>query len=111
MTSHLGKGPLTGSHPRPASIGTTRTGGASKSSEPAPQSGGFSTLLADLQARAQQLDITSQQIVDPGELRAAVDDARATLEGALSLGDQVLEAFYANDRRKNGATKSEGNSR
>lgn len=53
----------------------------------------FHVLLERLQARAQELEKTSPNVNDPELLAGAVDTARASLEDALSLSDQILEAY------------------
>ncbi len=53
----------------------------------------FHVLLERLQARAQELEQSSADVTDPKRLAGAVDTARASLEDALSLSDQILEAF------------------
>jgi hypothetical protein len=53
----------------------------------------FHALLADLQVQAQELRDTSAGVDDPTRLAGAVDRARESLEDALSLGDQLLEAY------------------
>jgi len=71
-------------------IGKTGAPKDSKTEETGPA---FRILLEQLQEKAAELHETSKDVGDPVELRGAIDTARATLEDALSLGDQVLEAF------------------
>lgn len=62
----------------------------------AQESGGpaFQALLDALQARAQALDEESERVEGPDELGRAVESARETLEDALGLRDQLLEALH-----------------
>jgi hypothetical protein len=53
----------------------------------------FQALLAKLQTKASDLRSSSGDIGDSAQLRGAMEQARTTLLDALSLGDQVLEAF------------------
>ncbi len=62
----------------------------------APEAGpAFRVLLEQLEQQAQGLTRASEGLDEPKELAGAVDRARATLDDALSLGDQLLEAFRA----------------
>jgi len=65
----------------------------------------FRMLLERLQARAEELEAQSQQVDDPQRLSGAVETARASLEEALSLSQELLEAFreasQQNDSRAN----------
>ena len=83
--------------PRPMDVGgsqSTRSGTrGTGQSEESGSSPAFHVLLERLQSRAQELEETSRQLDDPGELAGAVDKARASLEDARSLSDQLLEAF------------------
>ncbi len=54
----------------------------------------FHVLLERLQARAQELEKSSPNVNDPERLAGAVDSARESLEDALSLSDQILEAYH-----------------
>jgi len=47
-----------------------------------------------LQAQARELEAATPGVADPKELAGAVDMARASLDDALSLSDQLLEAFH-----------------
>ena len=53
----------------------------------------FQALLEKLEAQAKQLEASTQGLDDPRALAGAVDVARASLDDASSLGDQLLEAF------------------
>ena len=68
--------------------------GASPKVAANPQGGpAFQALLARLQTKASDLHSSSGSVDDSEQLRGAVEQARTTLVEALSLGDQVLEAF------------------
>ena len=71
---------------------TTSTDRAAHGADP-NQGAAFRALLERLQAKAETLHETSREVADPAELKGAVDEARATLQDALSLGDSVLEAY------------------
>jgi hypothetical protein len=73
---------------------SAETSSSSKAKEGAPEGPAFRVLLEQLQARAQELEQTTQDVSDPDRLAGAVDTARASLEDALSLSDQILEAFH-----------------
>lgn len=62
----------------------------------------FRALLERLEARADELAARSETLEDPALLPGAVDDARATLEDALSLGDRLLEAYREARQRRPG---------
>lgn len=53
----------------------------------------FKALLERLQDKAQALQSESHSVEKPEELAGAVDRAKDSLKDALSLGDQLLEAF------------------
>ncbi len=59
----------------------------------------FRALLEQLEHGAQGLTRASEGLEKPEQLAGAVDRARATLDDALSLGDQLLEAFRAANQR------------
>ncbi len=71
-----------------ASPGATPPGAATSTGGPA-----FQKLLSKLQTKANDLCSCSGDVDDSEQLRGAVEQARTTLIDALSLGDQVLEAF------------------
>jgi hypothetical protein len=85
-----------------------RTGSLQKTAETsAPESksnpvGGvkFQAMLEDLRAQAGALQ--SQEVQSAADLPGAVDAARQTLEQALSLGDQLLEAYHQASLQKGG---------
>jgi len=53
----------------------------------------FKALLEKLQQQAESLHRESETVARPEELSVAVDRARSSLNDALSLSDQLLEAF------------------
>lgn len=55
----------------------------------------FEIMLERLSARAAELEEKSKTLASPEELPDAVDAARASLEDALHLGEELLEAFRA----------------
>jgi hypothetical protein len=55
----------------------------------------FRALLDELSDRARELERASQEPLSPQRLSGAVDDARASLSQAESLGDRLLEALRA----------------
>jgi hypothetical protein len=65
----------------------------------APESGragpAFEALLERLEARAAELEERSRAITTPAELPGALDSARVSLEEALQLGQELLEAYHA----------------
>lgn len=68
--------------------------GGSTSKQPGGAGGpAFQSLLEKLQQQARSLQQDSENIERPEELSGAVDRAQASLEQALSLSDQLLEAY------------------
>lgn len=67
----------------------------------------FRALLDELQDRARELERASQEPLSPRRLSGAVDEARASLTRAESLGDRLLEAFRA-ARQSEGGAGNEG---
>lgn len=53
----------------------------------------FQALLDKLQAKSRSLSQDSEKLEKPEQLSGAVDRARSTLNDALSLSDQLLEAY------------------
>lgn len=64
-------------------------------SAPESESGNpaFRVLFERLQAKAEALEERSKDVADPGQLSGAVHAARSSLQDALSLGEELLEAF------------------
>ena len=55
----------------------------------------FRALLDELQEKARRLKEDGEALSQPAELAGAVDRARASIDDALSLSDQLLEAYRA----------------
>lgn len=55
----------------------------------------FEVMLERLTARAAELEEKSKTLATPEELPEALDAARASLADALTLGEELLEAFRA----------------
>lgn len=55
----------------------------------------FRALLDDLQEKAQKLREDGRAVDGPAELAGAVETAAKSIAGALSLSDQLLEAYRA----------------
>ena len=88
---------LSGAAPRSSADGARKTANA------AP----FEALLEGLAGRAQELGRAAQELNGPEELIGAVETARASLEDALSLREQLLAAFHeARQRDPDGPTQS-----
>lgn len=75
----------------PANVGTP---GASPA-----QGAAFKALLEQLEAQARELSEKSDRVDGPNELASAVDQAHASLQGALSLSERLLEAYRAERAR------------
>ena len=54
----------------------------------------FHSLLEGLAGRARELDRAAQDVNGPEALLGAVETARASLEDALSLREQLLAAYH-----------------
>jgi hypothetical protein len=95
--------------PIPASLpDPIRSGGAARparTAEGARTTLAFEALLERLTARAAELSEKKSAIATPGEVHEAVDAARASLEDALTLGERLLEAYRAAERRNAPETK------
>jgi hypothetical protein len=72
---------------------TPRTAEGTRAPQPA-----FEALLERLTASAAELEQKSKALSGPDELPAAMDTARASLEQALELGRELLEAYRAAQR-------------
>lgn len=55
----------------------------------------FRALLDQLQEKTRQIRQDGEELSEPAELAGAVDRARASIDDALSLSDQLLEAYRA----------------
>ena len=72
-------------------------GAASKpSAKKSEGSTAFRALLDNLAQKATDLGQASQSVGAPEDLADAVENARKSLEDAMSLGDSLLEAYRAN---------------
>lgn len=60
-----------------------------------PKGAAFRVLLERLAQSARDLDSASSEIRDPRELGRVVEDARVSVEEALLLGSDLLEAYRA----------------
>ncbi len=58
-----------------------------------PEAGRFEALLEGLAGRAQELDRAARAVQGPAELAGAVETARASLEDALTLREELLAAY------------------
>jgi flagellar hook-basal body complex protein FliE len=59
----------------------------------------FRALLDKLQENANKLEEESDKAAGPDELAGAVDRAHASLQDALSLSEQLVEAYRATQAR------------
>lgn len=75
--------------------GASAPSSAPKAKETAAGGAAFHALLADLQEKAQKLREDGRAVDGPAELAGAVETARESIAGALSLSDQLLEAYRA----------------
>jgi hypothetical protein len=65
------------------------------------QAAAFRALLEDLERKAALLEERSRSSeLSPLDLQGAVEEARTTMEGALSLQAQLLEAWRAERQRR-----------
>lgn len=79
-----------------AAAGVGRPGSAPSPASGAgrPESGvAFRALLERLEARTRELEEQGRTLDDASGLAGALSTARASLEDAVSLGDQLLEAY------------------
>ena len=65
----------------------------------------FRVLLDDLQEKTRRLKEDGAALSEPADLAGAVDRARVSIDDALSLSDQLLEAYRAAQQQ---ATPPEG---
>jgi len=88
--------------------------GATGAAKPQPKtaagagSPAFHVLLERLQRQASELGEASRSVDDPAGLAGAVDTARASLEDAQSLAQQLLEAFRGAQVRGEGGGAAKG---
>jgi hypothetical protein len=74
-------------------VGGARPGGAREGASTEGGGPAFQALLEKLQQQARSLSQDTEAVARPEDLSGAVDRARATLDDALSLSDQLLEAY------------------
>lgn len=65
----------------------------------ATQGAAFKALLDRLETQARELAEKSDRVEGPNDLANAVDHAHASLQSALSLSEQLLEAYRAERSR------------
>ena len=70
--------------------------------DPAASGPAFEVLLEKLEQRARELRDDSGNVENPAQLAGAVDRARASLEDALTLSDQLLEAYRQSLQQRTG---------
>jgi hypothetical protein len=80
----------------PAAPGAARAG-ATAHGTPA-----FEALLEKLERRAAELRAQADAVEEPEQLASAVEDARTSLEDALSLGASLLEAYRQAQQQRGG---------
>lgn len=82
-------------------------GAAEGRADGASGSGGaaFRVLLERLAQSARELDSASSSIEGPHQLRPVVEDARASVEDAVLLASDLLEAYRATQARSVNASK------
>ena len=96
---------------RPDALGGVEPTGASpRSIEGARERGGadFEALLERLQQRAAGVHEAEGAVDGPERLSGAVETARTALTDALSLGDQLLEAYRQAAQQRGGAGGADG---
>ncbi len=76
-------------------------------SENKPEGVVFKALLEKLEERARALEETTKTVDDATNLAGAVEGARASLEDALSLGEELLES-YRQSRHQSSDSEKEG---
>jgi hypothetical protein len=70
--------------------------GAGRTSEKQSDGIAFKALLERLEEKARALEETTRGVDDAAHLAGAVEGARASLEDALSLGEELLESYRQN---------------
>jgi hypothetical protein len=76
-------------------VGPARLPGPSRGGELRSTAPAFEALLERLEAHAAELQEKSKALSGPAELPGALDAARVSLEDALHLGEELLEAYRA----------------
>jgi hypothetical protein len=78
-------------------------GGAESAAGARPRGGAdFEALLEKLETRAEGVRAASGAVDSPENLSGAVENARTALSDALSLGDQLLEAYRQAAQQRQG---------
>jgi len=97
----MGETPI---RPLPGSEHVSHAAGARKLPQGDSTASGpaFEVLLEKLEAHARELRDDSGSVESPAELAGAVDRARASLEDALTLSDQLLEAYRQSMQQRTG---------
>ena len=80
---------------RPTGAAAPSGTSSSTSTGTSTSSPAFEALLERLTTRAAEVEEKTKRLASPGELADALDAARASLEDALHLGSELLEAFRA----------------
>ncbi|MEM7307061.1 MAG: hypothetical protein AAF682_10350 [Planctomycetota bacterium] len=93
-------------HNNPAPDAIRPAGGSEPRAPRVEESSGetpaFQVLLERLSQSAKELEEKSAEVENPENLAGAVDQARESLNDALLLGDQLLEAWRAESQTKSG---------
>ncbi len=97
----------TGGPGRLEKTGAVPAKGGQRPSENKSEGVAFKALLEKLEERARALEETTKTVDDATNLAGAVEGARASLEDALSLSDQLLEA-YREARQQTDLPRSRG---
>jgi hypothetical protein len=79
-----------------------------RSGDKGPVSPAFQVLLERLTARMGELEQKKEGADAPEQISEAMDTARASLEDALSLSEQLLEAFRETERRRGAGEPEQG---
>lgn len=76
--------------------GVSRDNSAKQTAKTPEAGAAFKALLEQLADRARELEKTSTKPVDASGLAGAVEEAHGSLQDALSLSSQLIEAYRAN---------------
>jgi len=102
MTATTPPPPPSGPPQGPAPLQGPGPGAAQRSAE--GQSGAsFRALLEQLEQRADALEERSRSELQPEDLPEAVDEARASMQDALRLSTELLEAWRQSRHQDDGA--------
>ena len=92
--------PIRPTGPNPAHAADPSSGAQPRPAEsPVDAKPAFRALLERLQEKARSLEEKSKVVDDPAGLAGAVDAARSSLDEAVSLGEQLLEAYREAEHR------------